>query len=94
MEIKRKADLQTVAGPTDYFTGQATITGQFQRPEPSRVVLVAMGGEPITILMLRERLEEPRVAVGEACETGRRRAVFLGHGAALRASSWRDNGCE
>ena len=37
MEIKRKADLQTVIGPADYFTGKATITGQFQRPEPSRV---------------------------------------------------------
>ena len=37
MEIKRKADLQTVDGPAAYFTGKATITGQFQRPAPSRV---------------------------------------------------------
>ena len=32
MEITRKADLKTVDGPADYFTGKVTITGQFQRP--------------------------------------------------------------
>jgi quercetin dioxygenase-like cupin family protein len=37
MDIARKADLKTVDGPAEYFTGKATITGQFQRPEPSRV---------------------------------------------------------
>lgn len=37
MEITRKPDLQTVPGPEQYFTGKVTITGQFQRPEPSRV---------------------------------------------------------
>jgi hypothetical protein len=37
MEITRRADLQTVAGPEEFFTGNVTITGQFQRPEPSRV---------------------------------------------------------
>jgi quercetin dioxygenase-like cupin family protein len=37
MQIDRKADLKTVDGPADYFTGKVTITGQFQRPEPSRV---------------------------------------------------------
>jgi quercetin dioxygenase-like cupin family protein len=37
MEITRKADLETVAGPEEYFTGKVTITGQFQRPAPSRV---------------------------------------------------------
>jgi quercetin dioxygenase-like cupin family protein len=37
MEITRKADLKTVAGPSEYFTGNVTITGQFQRPDPSRV---------------------------------------------------------
>jgi quercetin dioxygenase-like cupin family protein len=37
MEVARKADLTTVAGPSEYFTGNVTITGQFQRPEPSRV---------------------------------------------------------
>ena len=37
MDISRKADLKTVPGPEAYFTGTVTITGQFQRPEPSRV---------------------------------------------------------
>ncbi len=37
MEITRKSDLKTVEGPSDYFTGKVTITGQFQRPDPSRL---------------------------------------------------------
>lgn len=37
MEITRKADLITVEGPAQYFTGNVTITGQFQREAPSRV---------------------------------------------------------
>src|SRR5690349_12421654 len=37
MEITRKDDLRSVAGPAQFFTGKATITGQFQREEPSRV---------------------------------------------------------
>ena len=37
MEISRRADLETVEGPAEYFTGKATITGQFQREEPSRL---------------------------------------------------------
>ena len=37
MEITRKADLTTIDGPEEYFTGKVTITGQFQRPDPSRV---------------------------------------------------------
>ena len=37
MDITRKTDMQTVEGPAEYFTGRATITGQFQRPAPSRV---------------------------------------------------------
>ncbi len=37
MEITRKADLKTIDGPAEWFTGQVTITGQFQRPAPSRV---------------------------------------------------------
>jgi len=37
MQITRKADLTTVQGSADYFTGQVTITGQFQREAPSRV---------------------------------------------------------
>jgi quercetin dioxygenase-like cupin family protein len=32
-----KVDHQTVPGPEQFFTGKVTITGQFQRPEPSRV---------------------------------------------------------
>ena len=37
MDIVHKADLKTVEGPGAYFTGKVTITGQFQRPAPSRV---------------------------------------------------------
>ena len=37
MQVTRKADLQSVQGPAEYFTGKVTITGQFQRVEPSRV---------------------------------------------------------
>lgn len=37
MEITRKDAMKTVDGPADYFTGAVTITGQFQRPAPSRV---------------------------------------------------------
>jgi quercetin dioxygenase-like cupin family protein len=37
MDITHKADLKTVEGAAAYFTGKVTITGQFQRPAPSRV---------------------------------------------------------
>lgn len=37
MEITRNSDLKTLDGPAEYFTGQVTITGQFQREAPSRV---------------------------------------------------------
>ena len=37
MEVTRKADLKTIEGPAEWFTGKVTITGQFQRPEPSRM---------------------------------------------------------
>jgi quercetin dioxygenase-like cupin family protein len=37
MEVSRQADLRTIEGPAEYFTGTVTITGQFQRPDPSRV---------------------------------------------------------
>jgi quercetin dioxygenase-like cupin family protein len=37
MEIARKADQKAVEGPSEYFTGKVTITGQFQWPAPSRV---------------------------------------------------------
>lgn len=37
MEITRPADMKTVAGPPQWFTGKVTITGQFERPAPSRV---------------------------------------------------------
>jgi quercetin dioxygenase-like cupin family protein len=46
MEIERKADQKTVAGPADYFTGSVTITGQFQRPDPSRVSGAIVHFEP------------------------------------------------
>lgn len=37
MEITRKADMRTIDGPADWFTGKVTVTGQFQRSAPSRV---------------------------------------------------------
>lgn len=37
MEITRKADQKTIAGPAGWFTGKVTITGSFQRSDPSRV---------------------------------------------------------
>ena len=46
MEIKRKAELETVAGPAEYFTGRATIIGQFQREAPSRVTGAIVHFEP------------------------------------------------
>jgi quercetin dioxygenase-like cupin family protein len=46
MEITRKADMKTVDGPAEYFTGKATITGQFQRPDPSRVSGAIVHFEP------------------------------------------------
>lgn len=46
MEIKRKADLETVDGPEEFFTGKATITGQFKRDEPSRITGAIVHFEP------------------------------------------------
>ncbi|WP_235889306.1 (R)-mandelonitrile lyase [Glacieibacterium frigidum] len=37
MKITRKSDMKTIDGPAAWFTGKVTITGQFQRDEPSRV---------------------------------------------------------
>ena len=36
-EITRQADMKTIDGPAEWFTGRVTITGMFQRPSPSRV---------------------------------------------------------
>ncbi|WP_232495478.1 cupin domain-containing protein [Novosphingobium kaempferiae] len=46
MDIARKADLKTVDAPSEYFTGKVTITGQFQRPDPSRVSGAIVHFEP------------------------------------------------
>lgn len=46
MEIKRKADLETVEGPEEFFSGKATITGQFKRSEPSRLTGAIVHFEP------------------------------------------------
>jgi len=46
MEINRKDELKTVTGPAEYFTGKATITGQFQREAPSRVSGAIVHFEP------------------------------------------------
>ena len=46
MEISRKADMTTVDGPAEYFTGKVTVTGQFQRPDPSRVSGAIVHFEP------------------------------------------------
>ncbi len=46
MEINRKADQQTVEGPAEFFTGRVTISGLFQRPDPSRVSGAIVRFEP------------------------------------------------
>lgn len=46
LEIMRKADQQTVEGPEEYFTGRATITGNFTRDEPSRISGAIVTFEP------------------------------------------------
>ncbi|MEA3013731.1 MAG: hypothetical protein QOD42_2276 [Sphingomonadales bacterium] len=46
MEITRRTDLTSVAGPAEYFTGKAIITGQFQRERPSRVTGATVHFEP------------------------------------------------
>ena len=46
MNIERKEDMKTVEGPADYFTGKATITGQFEREAPSRVTGAIVHFEP------------------------------------------------
>jgi quercetin dioxygenase-like cupin family protein len=46
MEIKRKADLETIDGPEEFFTGKATITGGFNREEPSRLTGAIVHFEP------------------------------------------------
>lgn len=46
MEITRKFDMTTVEGPSEYFTGKATITGQFKREAPSRVTGAIVHFEP------------------------------------------------
>lgn len=46
MEIERKDQLKTVTGRAEYFTGKATITGQFQREAPSRVSGAIVHFEP------------------------------------------------
>src|SRR5688572_1286404 len=46
MESTRKVDQQSVEGPAEYFTGKATITGQFQRPPPSRLTGALGRSEP------------------------------------------------
>lgn len=46
MDITRKADMNTVDGPAKNFTGKVTITGQFERPAPSRVSGAIVHFEP------------------------------------------------
>lgn len=46
MEITRKADQQAVEGPEEYFTGRATITGNFSREDPSRLTGAIVTFEP------------------------------------------------
>ena len=46
MDIVRKAEMRTIEGPPAYFTGKATITGQFQREAPARVSGAIVHFEP------------------------------------------------
>lgn len=45
-DIITKHDQAEVEGPADYFTGRATIRGQFARDEPSRVTGAIVSFEP------------------------------------------------
>lgn len=45
-EINRSADQKTVDGPSENFTGKATVTMLFQRDEPSRVSGARVHFEP------------------------------------------------
>ena len=46
MKILRKNDQEIVAGPPDYFTGNATIRALFSREGPSRVTGAIVSFEP------------------------------------------------
>ena len=46
MEITRKEDQQSVEGPEEYFTGKATIRGNFNREDPSRLTGAIVTFEP------------------------------------------------
>lgn len=46
MDITRKAEMTTIDGPAEYFTGRVTINGQFQREVPSRVGGAVVHFEP------------------------------------------------
>ncbi len=46
MEITRKAEQQTVEGPEEFFTGKATISGQFKRDDPARLTGAIVHFEP------------------------------------------------
>ncbi|PEQ14037.1 cupin [Novosphingobium sp. PC22D] len=46
MKILRSEEQQEVQGPEDYFTGKATIKGQFARDEPSRITGAIVTFEP------------------------------------------------
>lgn len=46
MQITRKDDLTVVRGSAENFTGKVTITGRFQREEPSRVAGAIVHFEP------------------------------------------------
>lgn len=46
MEIARKANSTSIEGSAEYFTGKATIAGQFQRAAPSRVTGAIVSFEP------------------------------------------------
>jgi quercetin dioxygenase-like cupin family protein len=46
MEVTRKVDQETTDGSLEYFTGKVAISGQFQRPSPSRVGGATVHFEP------------------------------------------------
>lgn len=46
MEITRKSEMEASEGSAEYFTGKATISGQFERPAPSNVTGAIVHFEP------------------------------------------------
>ena len=80
MEVTRNSDMKTIEGPAAWFTGKVTITGQFQRNEPSRVGGAIVHFEPGARTAWHKHAGRGRASRGVP---GRRSAVVPGGSEAL-----------